>query len=62
MLQKYPQFSFGIGNQGGSGVLDWGDTLGDSIYHSLQAKFEKRLTSRIYHAGFVYLGQVDHQR
>jgi hypothetical protein len=44
MLEKYPQFSFGIGNQGGSGVLDWGDTLGDSIYHSLQAKFEKRLS------------------
>jgi hypothetical protein len=44
MLQKYPQFSYGVGNQGGSGALDWGDTLGDSIYHSLQAKFEKRLS------------------
>ena len=44
MLEEYPQFSYGVGNQGGSGILDWGDTLGDSIYHSLQAKFEKRLS------------------
>lgn len=44
MLEKYPQFSYGVGNQGGSGVLDWGDTLGDSIYHSLQAKLETRLS------------------
>jgi hypothetical protein len=44
MLEKYPQFSYGVGNQGGSGVLDWGDTLGDSIYHSLQVKVEKRLS------------------
>lgn len=44
MLEEYPQFSYGVGNQGGGGILDWGDTLGDSIYHSLQAKFEKRLS------------------
>jgi Carboxypeptidase regulatory-like domain len=44
MLQSYPQFSYGVGNQGGGGVLDWGDTLGDSIYHSMQAKFEKRIS------------------
>lgn len=44
MLQKYPQFSYGVGNQGGSGVLDWGATLGSSIYHSLQAKLEKHLS------------------
>lgn len=44
MLQRFPQFSFdGAGQQEGSGVMDWGDTLGDSIYHSLQAKLEKRL-------------------
>lgn len=44
MLEEFPQFSYGIGNQGGSGILEWGDTLGDSIYHSLQAKLEKRLS------------------
>jgi len=44
MLEKYPQFSYGVGSQGGSGILDWGETLGDSIYHSLQTKFEKRLS------------------
>ncbi len=46
MLEAYPQFSWnGAGNQNGSGVLDWGATWGDSIYHSLQAKFEKRLSN-----------------
>jgi hypothetical protein len=44
MLQKYPQFSYGVGNQNGSGILNWGATLGDSIYHSLQTKVEKRLS------------------
>jgi hypothetical protein len=46
MLQKYPQFSNGTPSLnspgGGGGVLDWGDTLGDSIYHSMQTKLEKR--------------------
>jgi hypothetical protein len=42
-LEEYPQFSYG-NPEAGSGVLDWGDTLGDSIYHSLQAKLEKRLS------------------
>ncbi len=44
MLQKFPQFSFGQNNQGGSGVLEWGAPWGGSIYHSLQAKVEKRLS------------------
>jgi len=44
MLEQYPQFSYSNTGQGGSGILDWGATLGDSIYHSLQAKLEKRLS------------------
>lgn len=48
MLQKYPQFSTGLPSLGtpggGGGVLDWGATFGDSIYHSLQVKAEKHLT------------------
>jgi carboxypeptidase family protein len=46
MLEKYPQFAFSPPQLnsagGGGGVFDWGDTLGDSIYHSMQAKLEKR--------------------
>jgi hypothetical protein len=47
MLQKFPQFSYDASPNsagGGSGVLEWGVPWGDSIYHSLQAKLEKRLT------------------
>jgi len=43
-LQKYPQFgngSYGAGN----GVIVNGYPAGDSIYHSLQAKVQKRLTN-----------------
>lgn len=43
-LQKYPQFgngSYGAGN----GVIVNGYPAGDSIYHSLQTKVQKRLTS-----------------
>lgn len=43
MLEKFPQFSYGA-SPNGSGVLEWGAPFGDSIYHSLQAKLEKRLT------------------
>ena len=47
MLQKYPQFSDGFPDLnspgGGGGVLDWGATWGDSIYHSMQVKLEKHL-------------------
>ncbi|MFZ0620114.1 MAG: TonB-dependent receptor [Candidatus Acidiferrales bacterium] len=43
MLEKFPQFSYSA-NPNGSGVLEWGVPFGDSIYHSLQAKLEKRLT------------------
>ena len=42
-LQKYPQF--GSGNYGnGNGVIVNGYPGGDSIYHSLQTKVQKRLT------------------
>ena len=42
-LQKYPQF--GSGNYGdGNGVVVHGYPGGDSIYHSLQTKVQKRLT------------------
>jgi hypothetical protein len=42
-LQKYPQF--GSGNYGdGNGVIVHGYPGGDSIYHSLQTKVQKRLT------------------
>ncbi len=47
MLEKFPQFSYGPSPNSvgaGSGVLEWGVPWGDSIYHSLQAKLEKRLT------------------
>ncbi|HTZ76033.1 MAG TPA: TonB-dependent receptor [Candidatus Aquilonibacter sp.] len=48
MLQKYPQFSNGFPSLnnpgGGGGVLDWGATWGDSIYHSMQMKLEKHLS------------------
>jgi hypothetical protein len=47
MLEKFPQFSYSASPNGvgvGSGVLEWGAPFGDSIYHSLQAKLEKRLT------------------
>lgn len=43
-LQKYPQF--GNGSYGsGNGVLVYGYPGGDSSYHSLQTKVQKRLTS-----------------
>jgi hypothetical protein len=43
-LQKYPQF--GSGNYGdGNGVTVNGYPGGDSVYHSLQTKVQKRLTS-----------------
>ncbi|MGH9466690.1 MAG: TonB-dependent receptor, partial [Terriglobales bacterium] len=45
MLQPYPQFSAGNYDQPGGGIFAWGAGWGDSIYHSLQAKVEKRLTS-----------------
>ena len=42
-LQKYPQF--GGGNYGsGNGVVVYGYPGGDSVYHSLQTKVQKRLT------------------
>ncbi len=42
-LQKYPQF--GSGNYGdGNGVMVNGYPGGDSVYHSLQTKVQKRLT------------------
>jgi hypothetical protein len=42
-LQKYPQF--GSGNYGdGNGVIVNGYPGGDSVYHSLQTKVQKRLT------------------
>ncbi len=44
MLEPYPQYSYGTGDEYGSGVFEWGATWGDSIYHSLQAKLEKRLS------------------
>ncbi len=43
MLERFPQFSYST-SPPGSGVLEWGAPLGDSIYHSLQAKLEKRLS------------------
>jgi hypothetical protein len=47
MLEKYPQFANGAPQLnspgGGGGVLDWGATWGDSIYHSMQVKVEKHL-------------------
>lgn len=42
-LQLYPQFT--NGSVGGGGVTISGAPLGDSIYHSLQIKLQKRLTS-----------------
>jgi Carboxypeptidase regulatory-like domain len=43
-LQKYPQF--GNGNYGnGNGVVVHGYPGGDSVYHSLQSKVQKRLTN-----------------
>jgi hypothetical protein len=48
-LQKYPQFGNGgyngtSGVNGGNGVNVYGYPGGDSIYHSLQTKVQKRLT------------------
>ena len=48
-LQKYPQFGNGgyngtAGVNGGNGVNVYGYPGGDSIYHSLQTKVQKRLT------------------
>ena len=42
-LQKYPQFGNG-GYGGGNGVVVNGYPAGDSAYHSLQMKVQKRLT------------------
>lgn len=42
-LQLYPQFT--NGSLGGGGVTISGAPIGDSIYHSLQLKLQKRLTS-----------------
>lgn len=42
-LQLYPQFT--NGSVGGGGVSISGAPLGDSIYHSLQVKLQKRLTA-----------------
>ena len=51
-LQKYPQF--GNGSYGsGNGVIVNGYPAGDSIYHSLQMKVQKRLTSH-----FTTLGSL----
>lgn len=48
MMEKYPQFANGFPQLnspgGGGGVADWGATIGDSIYHSLQVKLEKHLS------------------
>jgi len=43
-LQKYPQFGNGSYG-GGNGVIVNGYPAGDSIYHSLQTKVQKRLTN-----------------
>jgi hypothetical protein len=48
-LQKYPQFGNGgyngtAGVNGGNGINVYGYPGGDSIYHSLQTKVQKRLT------------------
>ncbi len=42
-IQGYPQFT--AGGFGGSGVTISGAPIADSIYHSLQLKLQKRLTS-----------------
>ncbi len=56
-LQKYPQF--GNGSYGsGNGVIVNGYPAGDSVYHSLQTKVQKRLTGHFTTLGSFTWGKL----